>query len=189
MPLREIQSALAKLYTDARWRQQFARDPSATAKRLGLGPEDIAPFLSISHEDVDRYAASLLRKRLTAVRSLLPRTAALLRSDFDDNFRTWAATQPSAGVDHHFRDAFEFAGLMVKAALRKDRFPDWLVDVVRWERALVSLQLPFTGIRGRMLRYDVVSEPTRMDTAPPRRRVLLVTVGLRQYRRFLIRKL
>ncbi len=111
MELARFQAAVARLSVDTALRERFYRAPAEAAAELGLSPEE-GEQLRRQVEGLEPFADSLVRKRLGAVRQLLPRTAQRLGGRFDDAFRQFAAAHPSRGPHRHEHDALELASVL-----------------------------------------------------------------------------
>jgi len=90
MDLKRLQAEQARLYTDAAARAQA----------------DVSP-------QVERFARSLLRKRLGEVRRALPRTFVELGDEAERRFFAYAARRPLGARHPHLTDAVRFAEQVV----------------------------------------------------------------------------
>lgn len=184
MGLRELQSALARLFTDAELRRRYQEDPRSVGTALGIGREEMEQWLALSSEQIANFSDGLLRKRLAAVRSLLPRSAKRLGHALDESFYAWAQTVPSQGMDHHLRDAWIFADRL----LSENVASPWERDLIRWERALIGLRLDRCALRWCRLRYDV-TDSSRDDVGdPPTGDLDVLTIACFGYRRLFVRR-
>jgi hypothetical protein len=59
----QLEAALARLYTDAAWREQFLAAPVATARAAGLSQDDAAALAAIDRVGLQMAAASFAHKR------------------------------------------------------------------------------------------------------------------------------
>ena len=109
MDLKEIQQALARLYTDATLRERFQRDPDQAAQEEGWEQSTVAYLARVSACRMGQFARQLKGKRLGEVRDLLPRTAEALGGRFTDLFLVYADTSVLSGVHKHRDDARDFA--------------------------------------------------------------------------------
>jgi hypothetical protein len=113
MGLRELQSVLARLYTEEALRTELAVDPASFAARSGLSDSECADLGELLKEAIPSFARSLQRKRMGEVRSFLPATCASLGD------RLWPLFQQHAGEFHpqgeqkQFDDALAFAESLV----------------------------------------------------------------------------
>jgi hypothetical protein len=96
MSLRNLQSVLARLYTDSAFRAAFFRDPSPAGSAAGLTEAEQQLLTALDRGQVERFARSLQQKRLGLVRELLPAAAALLVDSFAPCFREYCDRHPSA---------------------------------------------------------------------------------------------
>ena len=110
-----MQAAAALLAVDQPLRERFFADPGSAAAELGLSAEE-ARELAGRVAGLAPFADSLVRKRLGAVRQLLPRSAAHLGPRFDEAFRAFASRNPSRGPRRHERDALALAEILAGSA-------------------------------------------------------------------------
>lgn len=184
MGLRELQSALARLFTDAELRRRHQEDPRSLGIALGIGEEEMGQWLALSSEQIANFSDGLLRKRLAAVRSLLPRTAKRLGNALDESFYAWAQTVPSQGMDHHLRDAWMFGDHL----LSQNVASPWERELIRWERALVGQRLGRCAFRWLRLRYDVTDSARDGAGDPPACNLDVLTIACFGYRRLFVRR-
>ena len=118
--------------------------PSGAAARVGPARRRLEPGRDSPSElpiaQVKAFARSLVRKRAAEVRSLLPRTAEALGSEFARQFERHAACHPVAGAKRQAADAVAFARRLGARA------PDRIADLARYEAAWVEM-----GIGRRLL--------------------------------------
>jgi hypothetical protein len=84
------------------------------------------------------FAASLERKRLTAVRKLLPLTNRAIGPQFADLFRRHAARYSPRGHKRHRDDALAMAALIERVALEGGLAPASVAQLVRYEAAQIE---------------------------------------------------
>lgn len=96
MDLKRLQAEQARLYTSARERAE-----------AGVG------------EEVERFAQSLVRKRLGEVRRSLPRTFDSLGEDGPRLFSAYAEDRPLGSRHPHLVDAVQFAEEVVRTELAR----------------------------------------------------------------------
>ncbi|MCB1022316.1 MAG: hypothetical protein KDC27_20470 [Acidobacteria bacterium] len=110
MGLAAVQAAVARLLVDAVLRKRFLEDPAGAAVELGVSVREAA---QIAHtRGLAPFADSLIRKRLSSVRQLLPRSAEQIGARFDRMFCDYARTEPSRGPRRHERDALALAAIL-----------------------------------------------------------------------------
>lgn len=107
----DLLSALSLLLRNGPLRDEFARDSAACAARLNVRPADRDGFLRLAPADLEFQASVLLRKRLHAVRSLLPRTCAALGAETWPRFADYARNCWPIDVRH---DSLGFAKIMYR---------------------------------------------------------------------------
>lgn len=135
MALAEVQAALARLFTDAALRDAFfADDPEAAARRCGLDKADARALARLSRPDVERFAATLLRKRVAGVRAALPLTARALGPAAFATLAAPVLTGP-ARPGRHRDDARAVAQHLADLMRSQGVTPSWAADLARWEAA------------------------------------------------------
>lgn len=155
MGLAEQQRLLARLYTDATFRERFLADPQRGSEELGLAPEDIPRLMQLSSAQVRYFARSLYRKRLGVVQKLLPATSRATGPRFETFFKEFAETVTPAGPKKHREDALAFARFLQQRVRRDGMFPAWLADVIRYEVAWLQATDASSHIIIRWFRYPV----------------------------------
>lgn len=137
-------TVLGRLLRDGALRDAFATNPQAVAAQLDVRASDRAALLDLVPEDLEFQARVLLRKRLDAVRRVIPQTCRGLDAQAWPTFLDYARTTWPSGDDLTARDAFGFCrhleqrhpGALCEAewhrlrfALSKQRFA---IHRVRW---------------------------------------------------------
>ncbi|KJH73038.1 hypothetical protein [Aliterella atlantica] len=149
-----LQPILAQLYTNAELRSRFFTNPEAVGAQLGLNTTQIQQLAQLSAPAVNLFATSLKRKRLGEVRELLPMTAKALDKEFSKLFWQYAETYIPQGIKKHLLDAIAFASYIEKVA---NIAPDWILDLVRYEKAWLEAAEPNKLLLVRRFRYAVNS--------------------------------
>jgi hypothetical protein len=177
LALSETQNVLARLYTDAEFRERFLRAPGATGARAGLPPAE-AEQLAGEGDRLRLYARSLQHKRAGEVGRLLPLTRRLLGTSFRGLFLEYADTFVPNGLGKHREDALRFARFLAGCAL-----PARAIDLARYEATGLELSAPGRCVRVRLFRYPVGGLGRALDqgedTAPRRGWALGLWVRLR----------
>lgn len=135
MGLREIQRALAQLYTNAALRERFFADPQAVGEKLGLSAAEVQQVAQLSSQQVNLFANSLHAKRLGEVCKLLPLTYRALGKHFALLFRRYAETYVPKGIKKQRDDAISFATFVEQVARAEDIESGWAMEVLRYEKA------------------------------------------------------
>lgn len=152
MSLNLIQQVLARLYTDAEFRQRFFQDIESTGRELGLNAEQVQQLRQLRSPQVDFFARSLERKRLNAVRGLLPLTTKALAAQFPPLFQEYAPTYTPGGIKKHRDDAVMFCNFLTQI---QSLDPPWLADIANYEKGwLLATDSRFRWHRCR-LHYDL----------------------------------
>jgi hypothetical protein len=139
MALRDLQSVLARLYTDSAFRARFF-DGSEAARGLGLTIDEQQSLAALDRAQVERFARSLQQKRLGLVRELLPATAALLGETFAARFFEYCDRQPSAREP--FDEALAFLDHLsseLPGSFQASALPAYWPDLLTCERLRLEL--------------------------------------------------
>ena len=113
-------------------------------------------------EQLERFAAGLVRKRGGEVRRLLPRTAATLGERFGGLFQAFAAGRATEGPLRHQRDAVAFAAWLGRLA---DPSTASAAETARYESGWIEMRLG-RRLLLRRFREGVVNPATNLP-APP----------------------
>ncbi|MBV8154314.1 MAG: hypothetical protein JOY98_07835 [Candidatus Eremiobacteraeota bacterium] len=109
MSLRQLQNALARLFTDVDARAAYDRDPGRFSRAYGLDERERAQLGTLAENAIASYAAGLIGKRRAEALRLLPRVRADLGDDFARQFDAWASRVPlGRGPARYTRDAAAF---------------------------------------------------------------------------------
>jgi hypothetical protein len=149
MGLADVQAALARLFTDADLRNHFFNDPIATGRTLGLEEVEAASLASLARVDVDRFAATLRRKRVDDARKFLPVTAQALGPSFAPLLL--ASISDSLPSARHRDDA----RALVAHLTRPEVNPPWAGDLARYELAFHEAHALKFGLIVHRFRFPV----------------------------------
>jgi hypothetical protein len=86
----DFTTALARLLRDGAWRDSFRENPSETADALHVRVADRAAFVSLSPNELEAQADTLLRKRIDQVKQFAPELCAGLGERLWPQFREYA---------------------------------------------------------------------------------------------------
>jgi len=153
MALAQLQTALARLFTDAGLVEAFCLDPLATARRLGLAAKDVEVFAALDAAAVQNFASTLTRKRILDVRKTLPLTYRALGSDFDTLLVAEIAGPPRPG--RHRADAALLARLLAARAAQGAASPSWIGDLARYEATFLVFERPGRGVAIRSFHFPL----------------------------------
>lgn len=131
MALADVQVVLARLFTEAPFRASFFDDPVAVGHANGLDPAEARALSELSRSEVDNFAATLRRKRVADVRSVLPLTARALGAAFGDLARSAVASAARPG--RHHDDARATVDRLRDLARSYRLEPPWAADLARYE--------------------------------------------------------
>ena len=104
----DLITALGRLLRDGSLRDALAFNSHAVVVQLGVRESDCPAVMQLVPEDLEFQARVLLRKRLEAVRRILPETICQLGGAAWPAFHQYARTHWPAGDDGITHDAYEF---------------------------------------------------------------------------------
>ncbi len=154
MGLREVQAALARLFTDEVARDEFLADPKGGAAALGLGEDDARHLAAIAPQSLARFAGGLKSKRILDARKKLPLTAQALGARFADH---WRAATTSTAARREIADVQAMAERLSRLAAQGSIEPPWIGDLARYEAAFVEASVRRFGLRMRMFDYPIAT--------------------------------
>jgi hypothetical protein len=175
MALADVQSMLARLFTDAPFRASFFSDPVAVGRSNGLDAVEAQALAALSRDDVDGFAGTLRRKRADDVRKVLPLTARALSGAFRDHVRPATAGAPRPG--RHRDDARALVALLSRISRSGELTPPWAADLARYEMTFGDALHCRAGLLVHRFRFPVARLATAVlrDEAtadiPPRRTI------------------
>ena len=133
---------------------ELERFQSALARRL-VFPTQSTEGLALDSIELDRAAETLVRKRISQTRSLLPESCKLLGNEYRRLFREYAQAHHFDGHRAILHDADRFAKWLLRE-LSSDRLKQiassHLRDALRWEQEICRARL--SRIRIRILRVS-----------------------------------
>jgi hypothetical protein len=169
MGLAQVQQVLAHLYIDAALRERFFADPQRTGAELGLDAREVQHLAQLSAHQVAFFARSLQRKRLQAIRKLLPLTHRVLKERFGALFERYSERPVPQGSKKHRADAIAFAAFVEHALGVHGTVPLWVVELVRYEAAWLRAADPTCRWMGCWFHYpmrELVRRVAQLDTVP-----------------------
>ena len=155
MNLETLQDFLARVYTDSELRKAFCNDGQATARHFGFDPKNASTLSAISARQVNFFAHSLIRKRLTAVAALLPLTRRALAIRFNPLFRFHAERFSLTGSRPYENDALGFCAFLKETAKSELRQVEWGLDALRFDEAQLRAVVSRCIFSVRLLRFPV----------------------------------
>jgi hypothetical protein len=122
MSLKQLQRALAELFTNSRAREAHRANPVTFARTFKLSDREQAQLLALAESALETYAATLLRKRRAEAARLLPQTRAVLGATFTPAFDRWAQRSTlREGSARYVREAHDFCRFVLRtAAISRD---------------------------------------------------------------------
>ena len=153
MALSEVQTALARLFTDEAARAAYFKDPQGAGRSLGLDDADARLLAELAPRALRQFAGSLKAKRVLDARKRTPLTAQVLGVAFNEHLHAAAATLPiGAG---RVEEAHALADRLAAFARTDALSPDWIGDLARYEAAFVEAAYRRAGLRLLLFRYPV----------------------------------
>jgi hypothetical protein len=156
--LAETQAVLARLFTQAPARAEFARDPLALARAAGLDGEEAQRLATLDAPEIARFARGLFAKRRQDVEKWLPLTARALGSDFARCLRETLAEPPLGAC----ADA-----LALVAKLRGALTPRWIGDLAAYEGEFLRAWGPRGFFAIRVYRWPVSRIAAKLSAREP----------------------
>jgi hypothetical protein len=150
MGLAEVQSALARLFTDADLRARFFADPPSVGRTLGLDEAESSGLAGLSPRHVAQFAATLRQKRIDDARKVLPLTSLALGVTFAS--RLLEAIDGPLPPGRHRDDARVLADHLSRSSAI-DR--PWAADLACYELALREAMTLRAGLIVRRFHYPV----------------------------------
>ncbi|MFP4298528.1 MAG: hypothetical protein ACLFT0_11790 [Spirulinaceae cyanobacterium] len=152
MSLKAVQEVLARLYVDSELRRQFFDNPTEIGQKLGLTAAETQQLRELRSPQIDFFARSLHRKRLNAVRGLLPFSPKLLDSHFSPIFSQYAEIYTPSGIKKHQDDAVMFCNFL---ASENHLDPPWIGDIANYEKGWLLTAKPDFRWHSCHFRYDI----------------------------------
>jgi hypothetical protein len=165
MALADVQTILARLFTEAPFRDTFFADPVAVGRSCGLGAAEALTLAGLSRKEVDGFAGMLRRKRIADVRKVLPLTAHALGDAFADHVRP--ALAGAARPGRHRGDARAVAEHLRRMAQLHKLIPPWAADLARYEAGFGEAQRRRGCILVRHFRFPVAALATAILCGAP----------------------
>ena len=159
MPSLEIQSWLARLYTEPRMLRWFLANRESFS--AGMHPESAAFFQALDGTQLDYFASSLLFKRARDVAKMVPLLERLLESRFRHYFSQFAEDAVSTGAHKPLSDAMAFCDWLCRC----DELGRLVREAARYERLRLGLGMKLEQLS---------SAPDRFRALPRRRPVLFL---------------
>jgi hypothetical protein len=153
MALADVQAVLARLFTDAPFRDSFFGDPVAVGRASGLDPAEAQTLAALSRNEVDGFAGTIRRKRADDVSKVLPLTTRVLGGAYRDHILPATDGAPRQG--RHRGDARALAAHLGRMARTGQLEPPWAADLARYELAFGDALHRPAGFLVRRFRYPV----------------------------------
>jgi hypothetical protein len=165
--LAELQQALALALTQGESQRRNIADPSVSLGQPEHFQDKHSPrsdcLQGIDPSELQRASETLIRKRISQTRHLLPLTTGALATSFPKLFRAFATR-------HHFDsnaaillDAIYFARWLST----QQSEPNWIIELARWESLRLSVLRTRFAIKLLCTRFDWVQWFTSEQFAPP----------------------
>ncbi len=155
MGLAQLQSALARLYTDASFRERCREDLSSVALESGLTELESSQIRDLLTRDkrLNDFASSLIAKRRIEVAKQLPVTVALLGDPFRPLFAQYAKVAQFSGVSKHQLDAMSFARFAAESPTVG--LHQWKREIIRFEALKIRAYFQRSLLRLEVYTYPV----------------------------------
>ena len=169
--LEDLQRALAQALIAAEQRRSSADAPA----------RDDPALAGISKTELQHAGQTLIRKRLSLIRSQLPRIAATLAPRLPTLFRSYAAEHHFTGYRASLRDSIGFSQFIAA----QHELPPWVHELARWEALFCRWTLSHNQIWMVCLRYRVFDPAVFIsyEEEPPKRLTIWLAYRLRRHGR------
>jgi hypothetical protein len=114
MELKNYQILLAKLYTDAKFRDLFWKNPALIGKEFGLDENTANLLAQENKKEIENYSQILINKRLTAFKNICPLTTQWLGQKLHSIFNEFSDNHLKDEPDRYIQDAFYFGKFLQK---------------------------------------------------------------------------
>jgi hypothetical protein len=136
MDLNLYQKTLARIYTDAAFRNKFFEDRVAFVSALGIDEISSQHLRSLNREEVELFSTGLINKRFGNVKSLLLLSFKFSEGTFSQLFYSYAMNYlPEGGHQKYANDAIQFSQYFLKNT-DKNSIP-WTADLIRFEVMMI----------------------------------------------------
>ncbi len=113
MNLTKLQDLLARLYTDPKLRNAFFADPAAVAREFGIGSAEASELAAAVGTELEYFARTLLRKRMSEAKKLLPEVSREIGDRFEALFAEFAEEFVPDSSKKHLLDAYQFTSFLI----------------------------------------------------------------------------
>lgn len=138
MSLEQQQAVLARLLTDATFRQRWLKNPHALDPSTGLSPDEHHLLSSLPAELLTYQAQALLNKRRQELQKLLPLTFRGLGENARTLHAHFAETYLPTGLTPHRTEALQFAHWLRQHTQQDRPLHPELGELARYEAALLA---------------------------------------------------
>ncbi len=128
MKLQNFQLLLAKIYTDAIFRQLFFENPTSFAKIYDISPKNLEILAQQYQQEIDLFSKTLINKRLYAIKNILPNTYHIFQeiskekinefqknnfeTTFEKIFEKYCQKYTLFSENRYIQDAFDFSNFL-----------------------------------------------------------------------------
>lgn len=156
MELETAQALLARLYTDAPFREAFLANPAEAATDYELSKRELEQLAELADGPALRFSRALIRKRFGQVVNHLPATRRALRKQLWSAFFTFAGRHNPKGIGRHLDDAIAFAKFLRGEHADQIDAPHWWPLILDYELAgLKALAAPYY-FNLKIYRHDIL---------------------------------
>jgi len=165
MALADVQTILARLFTDASFRASFFADPLSVGRSFGLEPSEASSLAELSRTTVEQFAATIRRKRVDDMRKVLPLTARALGVAFDRHALT--AIVGAVRPGRHRDDARVLLDHLSQLSQSNELEPPWPADLARYEATFGEALHCSACLLVRRFRYPVARLAAAIQSGAP----------------------
>ena len=129
MSLQSSQTLLARLYTDAKFRREFMKDPEGIAVEMGLDKIAGRELAQTTWSEIEEFSRSLHFKRISDLQKVFPQTAGTLGPRFGDLFFQFV------GGGHAANDTLAFGRFLENELIKESKnagYYEWVRHENAW---------------------------------------------------------
>lgn len=160
MALRDLQSLLAKIYTDSSFRSNFTSRPEQIINNYNLSHKEKQDFLSLNPTLIEKFANSLINKRAGFIIKYFSHSYSLFGIELSKAIKQYVAINPhkySPSVMSNLIDAFQFLKFAQRHSSVKYHIPKWGIALMKYE--LLNHQL---RVKGNKIYFSFLIYPVNL---------------------------
>jgi hypothetical protein len=150
MSLLGFQSVLSRILVDANFRGQFMRSPQIACEEYKLSPTEFNSLCGIDKDRLAVHSRNLLIGRIHLALEALPLTKEVVATHISclaEPYARFVVPRPGADAATYYREGLRFCDFLLSGAAADFGLPEFLNDVVRFDRATLVLVYSESALR------------------------------------------